>query len=417
MSVSRKWIPSIVAPVIVAAVGLSGPIQASAIDLPDRSPEELMILMNESKDITSFSGIVNKESNLGLPALEFSSMMDEASIQRMEEKMPEEMSDFIPEIVAQNSLTQAVELIGGDHRFRVVVAEEGLRVQIMDRMNERVFVANQDEFWMYNYRKATATTGSIPEIPESNYSKEDIQASIENLMAQASASLAVDLSNPQAVADYMMEKSSDSTQLGVGPDRRIAGRDAYTLIAEPKADDSLIQSIELSIDSETGMVLESAIYSVEQDEPAFKIGFESISFEQPASSEFTFTPPAGTDVTTLPGPTADQKEALRTMYQEADKTQSADAVRKLVSDASDNRPMPKVLGSDWGSVAYIPSSPELSEIRGALNSQFLEGIVVEVDGGQVFSTPIMNVFIADSGDIFIGAVTQESLLALAKSDI
>lgn len=414
MPISKKWIPSIIAPAVVAAIAVSGPIQANAIDLPDRSPQELMVLMEQGKNVKGFTGIVSKESNLGLPSLNFSSMTDEASIARMEERMPEEMSDFVPQMLSQNALTEAVELIGGDHRFRIVVSDEGLRVQIMDPMNERVFVANEDEAWTYDYRQATATKATLPAGSIDKSDAKDAEASIENALQQASTSLALDLSDPQAIAEYLVEKTEESTKLEVGADRRIAGRDTYTLVAMPRSEDSLIESIEISIDSETGMVMQSLIRSTQQEEPALRIGFESIDLSTPESSEFSFTPPSGTTVTELPAPNKKQlteaKAYLEKSSNAVSESVTRDAYRKKFSDM----PMPEALGSDWDSVIKIPASSSMEDIQEALDSQFLEGIISEVDGGKMLSTPIMNVFINENGDVYMGAVTKKALMLKAE---
>jgi outer membrane lipoprotein-sorting protein len=405
MPVSHKWIPSIIAPATVAAVALIGPVQANAIDLPDRSADELMVLMESGTQVSSFTGIVVTESNLGLPALEFSSMVDEASVERLQERMPEEMADFVPQVIEQNSLTDALELLAGDQRARVVMSEDGVRVQIMDAINERVFVANRESFWAYDYREATAVTGNFPDANEQQEIQDRIKTQWTNAAEQLQTSLTLDISSPQAVAEYVLEKTSDSTSYQVGSDKRIAGRDAYSLIVAPRSDASLIDRIVLHIDAETGMVLQSAVFSTEQDEAAFRIGFESLSYKTPQTSEFSFTPPPGTTITTLP----DTSDALRTTAGRADMDELTTSERTPLPAER-----PQFLGEEWNSVLFVPATDEYEQMLTLLDSQFLEGLVQEIDGGKVFSTPVANAFMADNGDIYIGAVTVETLLATQK---
>ena len=92
---------------MIAVGAIAVPLQANAIDLPDLSPQQVMVLM-QGADVTEFSGTIVKSSNLGLPTLEFSSMMSEDSIAQMEEKMPAEMADFVPSVIESNTLTQAI---------------------------------------------------------------------------------------------------------------------------------------------------------------------------------------------------------------------------------------------------------------------------------------------------------------------
>ena len=97
MKISRRWLPAIVTPAVIAGV-TALPLQASAVDLPDLSAQELMVMMQSSEPV-EFSGIVVKKSNLGLPTLELSSMLSEAEVERMREKTPEEFAEFVPEVI------------------------------------------------------------------------------------------------------------------------------------------------------------------------------------------------------------------------------------------------------------------------------------------------------------------------------
>jgi hypothetical protein len=50
----------------------------------------------------------------------------------------------------------------------------------------------------------------------------------------------------------------------------------------------------------------------------------------------------------------------------------------------------------------------------AENSLYLE-LTKPVAGGRVFSSTLLNIFIADNGDIYAGSVTVERLLKAAAS--
>jgi len=41
-------------------------------------------------------------------------------------------------------------------------------------------------------------------------------------------------------------------------------------------------------------------------------------------------------------------------------------------------------------------------------------MLTEVPGGKVFSTPLVNVLLTDSGEVYMGAVTIDYLLSLAN---
>ena len=416
MKFSKRWLPAIIAPSLIAAGAVAIPLQANAVDLPDLTPQQVMLLMDG--EVTGFSGTIVKTSDLGLPPLEMSSMMDEETIKEMQEKMPEGFEDFAPQLIEQNAITQAVELIAGTHRIRVYASEAGMRVQVLDPMSQRDLIVNENEFWVYNAREATAMTGTFDyEVSEAD--KADMQAKAQEMIDDFAAQLQLDLSNPEAVADYLMQMIGEDTEVSVGKDHLIAGRTAYQLVAQPKAENSLIESVLVSVDSETGMALDVKVFSVEKDTPVFQIGFESISFDTPDASLFSFTPPAGTTVTELEVPAeleaelGDLKARYESEYEGKELTEEEKAAMKAELDARlEGQPMPELIGESWDSVVYLPAIP--SEVpMDLLENELFADLMVTVEGGKVFSTPVMNVLVTDSGEVYAGAVTIEYLQEVA----
>jgi outer membrane lipoprotein-sorting protein len=412
MKVSKRWMPALVVPAVIAAGAIAVPLQANAVDLPDLTPQQVMLLMDG--EITGFSGTIVKTSELGLPPLEMSSMMDEEMIAEMEEKMPEGFEDFIPSIIEQNAITQAVELIAGTHKIRVYASEVGMRVQILDPMSQRDFIVNQDEFWAYDARNATAMTGTF-DMEVSAEDKTEFEAKAQAELDEYLAQIQLDISNPEAVADYLMAQIGETTEVSVGKDHLIAGRTAYQLIAQPNAENSLVESVVISVDSETGMALDVKVYSVEQEVPAFHVGFESISFETPDASLFTFTPPAGTTIETLevPAELEAELEALKSEYENKEFTNEDNAAMRAELEARyANTPKPEMIGEGWDAVIYLPAMPQQVPMDMMENELFAD-LMTEVDGGKVFSTPLLNVLVTDSGEVYAGAVTIEFLQEVA----
>ena len=416
MKISKRWMPALIVPAVIAAGAVAVPLQANAVDLPDLTPQQVMLLMDG--EITGFSGTIVKTSELGLPPLEMSSMMDEEMIAEMEEKMPEGFEEFIPSLIEQNAITQAVELIAGTHRIRVYASEVGMRVQILDPMSQRDFIVNENEFWAYDARNATALTGAF-DMEVSDEDKAEFEANAQAQLEQYLAEIQLDISNPEAVADYLMAQVGETTEVSVGKDHRIAGRTAYQLIAQPNAKNSLVESVVISVDSETGMALDVKVYSVEQDVPAFHVGFESISFETPDASMFSFTPPAGTTIETmeLPAELEAELEELKSQYQseyEALGFSNEDnaAMRAELEARYADQPKPAMIGEDWESVIFLPAMPQEVPMEMMENELFAD-LMTPVDGGKVFSTPLMNVLVLDSGEVYAGAVTIEYLQEVA----
>jgi outer membrane lipoprotein-sorting protein len=410
MKISKRWIPATAVASLIAAGTIVLPMQANAVDLPDLTPQQVMLLMDG--EIQGFSGTIVKTSELGLPPIQLSSMMDEDMIKEMEEKLPEGFEDFVPTLIEQNLVTQAVELIAGTHKIRVYASAEGTRVQILDPMKQRDLIVNKDEFWFYDSRKATAITGTFDmQVDQADVDK--AQADAEAKLAEYAAAIQLDISNPEAVANYLMEKIGENTTVSVGKDHRVAGRTAYQLIAQPNADNSLIESVVISVDSETGMALDVKVYSVEQDAPAMHVGFESISFEIPDASIFSFTPPAGTTVETFEAPEDLEAELERLKTEGSNLTEEQKLAYKAELEAKyADQAKPELMGQGWESVIYLSAIP--SEIpMGLLENELFADLMTKVPGGKVFSTPVLNVLITDSGEVYAGAVTIAFLQEVA----
>lgn len=412
MKISKRWLPAIIVPAVIAAGAVAVPLQANAVDLPDLTPQQLMLLMDG--EVTGFSGTIVKTSDLGLPPLEMSSMMDEEMIAEMEEKMPEGFEDFIPSLIEQNALTQAVELIAGNHKIRIYASEVGTRVQILDPMSQRDLIINEDEFWIYDARNATAITGSFNyEVSEEE--KAEMQAELQAQLDDYAAQIQLDISNPEAVADYLMEQIGETTDVSVGKDHMLAGRTAYQLIAQPNAANSLIESVVISVDSETGMALDVKVYSIEQETPAFQVGFESISFATPDASLFSFTPPPGTTVETmeLPAELEAQLEAYKAQYEAQGYTNEDNAAMRAELEARyADQPKPEMIGEGWESVIFLPAMPQDVPMD-LMENELFGDLMIQVEGGKVFSTPVLNVLVTDSGAVYAGAVTIEFLQEVA----
>lgn len=386
MKISKRWLPAVITPALIGAVA-AFPIQASAVDLPDLSPEELMVMMQDAQPI-EFSGVVLKTTNLGLPALELSSMLSEEEVERMREKTPEEFADFVPEVAASQELAKAMELITGEHRVRIFVGETGMRAQILDRMSQRDLIVNSKEVWTYDSREQVATVASIDQ-----QKVEQGRLSAMQQMEKYAAELGLDLTNPQAVAEYVMSQVGDSSEVSVGTDHFKAGRTAYQLIVKPNSEVSLINSVVLSIDSETAVPLAAAIYSVEQTAPAIEVGFESISFGDQDESLFSFTAPAGATITNL---------------DEIEKPEVPEAEKPSYEGEK-----PTMVGEDWDSVLVMPAG-DMDMLAELEDNQLLSSLLKPVAGGVAFETPIMKVFIANDGRIFAGAVSLSHLQKLAN---
>jgi outer membrane lipoprotein-sorting protein len=395
----RRWIPAVLAPVLVAGSVFGFSVQANAaIDLPDKSASQILQLINTNPDI-AFSGRIVKKASMGLPPMNIIPDISQSMIDEMEKKLPKEMGDFLPKASAQGELALALEFFAGTHRANIYVdGIEKSRLQVLDLMSERDFIRNGNELWAYDATKSLAQRTVINEREVENAEK------IARLLFSMNKSkLPFDYTSPAAVADYLLNEAAKYSDITVASDVKIADRGAYQITITPKNRQSLVASATISIDAATGLPLAARVMAVGQATPAFEVAFETITFEKPAASNFNFTPPAGTRIVEVPAPT------------QADLMRELGNLPALPSEAEAKAKLEDLINQGWGAVVEVPAAQVPTELRTlqAENKLFTE-LTKPVSGGRVFSTALLNIFFADNGDIYAGSVTVERLLAVAQ---
>lgn len=393
-----RWIPAVLAPVLVAAtaIGLSGSATAS-VDLPDKTASQILQFINTNPDI-AFSGKVVKVADLGLPPMNIIPDISQSMVDQMAKNAPKEMKDFIPQASAQGELALALEFLAGTHRANIYV--DGVtksRVQVLDLLSERNFIRNGSDLWFYDAGKQTVRHSVIAEGDEARAKEE-----AENFLNANSSKIAFDATSPASVADYFLSQASGSTAFTVGNDAMVAGRDVYQMTMTPKSTDTLVKSVQLSIDGATGLPLAVSVSANGQSGAAFEIAFESISFETPAASLFEFIAPAGSTTIEVPLPT------------EADLKKYAGRTPTAEDEARARAEFEKLQKAGWSAVAEIPASDVPVEFSaGIKGNKLFKELTKPVAGGRLFTTALMNILIADDGRIFAGSVTPEKLIEAA----
>lgn len=376
-----RWMPAAVVPAVIAAGVLSGTLPASAGDpLPEKTPQQVLLMVAQHGE-KSLSGTLEQSSEMGLPEL--------------------------PKAGAGSPETAWLELLTGPHTARVYLdGPEKARVQIMDRMAERNAVRNGDELWFYNSKDNTAAHAQLP-------------ADADGRHAARPGTVAT----PEELADKLLAKLDASTEVTVGPDVQVAGRAAYNLLLTPTADATLVESVAIAVDGESGLPLGVDVKARGQAEPAFSVAFTSLTLEAPDAAIFNFTPPPGATVEEIPVP--EHKAAAAVPPSDA---AAAKAARR-----------PTVTGTGWATVLEFPAGavalpaqaqpqdrapdpatanplrPETSDPEGTRTgaAALLEQAAVAVPGGRLVSTSLVNVLILDDGRILAGSVPLERLQAAA----
>ena len=381
-----KWLPAIVVPAIVVAGVIVLPLQAgAAAQLPEKSAKQILVMVAGSAG-TDFSGTVQSTSDLGLPALSLSTGMSQSMIDSMSASVPKGMEDFVPKGASTSAVSSALGLLGGSHTARIFVdssktGPQKVRLQIEDRLAERNLVSNGTDAWSYDSQTNTATHAAVPS---------SVGPALKSKIAAIDAALGADLSNPSDLAKKLLDRIGSSTNVTVGSDSRVAGRSAYELLLTPKSTGTLVASVAVDVDSQTGLPLKVTVLAKGQKAPALQVGFSAIEFSTPNADVFNFTPPAGAAV-------VEQK-----MPQSTDKKQSLDA---LVAD------IPTFTGTGWDSVAEIAAA---SVPAGLTDNPIVSQLATKVTGGRVLSTSLLNVFLATDGRIFIGSVPLAQLQLAAS---
>ncbi len=380
---SFKWLPAFVVPAVVVAAVIAVPLQAgAAVDLPDKTPEQVLLLVNDST-VSAFSGSVTQSSDLGLP--DVTAGMTESMQKSMTEAVPE--AESASAASATGALTTAMEFLSGSHDARVFVnGETQTRVQIKDRMAERNVVRNGNDVWLYDSKSNEATYLSIPA---------DLGMTAEAKSAALKAQLPTDLSTPVQLAERFLSELDPSTTVSVGTDSQVAGRSVYQLTLTPKSADTLVASVSIAVDSETGLPLQVTVLAEGQSAPALEVGFTAIDFAAPNADLFNFVPPANATVT---------EPALPPMPNEATADRLGDQSR-----AVDGAPVIK--GTGWDSIVEIPASAVPTELG---DNPIIAQLTEAVDGGRALTTSLLTIFVATDGRVFAGAVPLAQLQAAAQ---
>jgi len=394
-----RWIPAVMAPVLVAASAVGFSVSANAaIDLPDKSASQILQLINTNPDL-AFSGRVVKKAALGLPPMNIMPDVSQASIDQMAKSMPKEMMDFLPKASAQGELALALEFFAGVHTANIYVdGVNKARLQVLDLISERNFIRNGSDLWFYDASKALVKHSVIDPAQEEQAKKDGLA-----LFNANSAKLPFDATSPAAVADYFLSEAGKDTVFTVGKDAKIAGRGVYQITGAPRNAGSLVASVTISVDAATGLPLAVVVMAAGESTPAFEVAFESITLAKPDASNFNFVVPAGSKVEEVPVPTRDALEKLA-----AGKAPTAADKARAQAEAE------KLIAQGWSAVVEVSTDMVPAQITQLKENALFAELTKPVAGGRIFSTTLINVFIADDGRIFAGSVTQQRLLEAAK---
>jgi outer membrane lipoprotein-sorting protein len=317
-----------------------------------------------SSKVTALSGTVSETSDLGLPSLPAGSAP--ASL--------------------QSGTAADIALLTGPNSLRVYVdGAKKVRVQDLESLAERDVIRNGSDVWVYDSKDNSVEHATIQ--PQSNEHFARPGATPQGVAPADPTPNPVDLT-PEGLATKLLAGLKSSSTVTVGDHVRVAGRPAYDLVLTPKVTDTLIGSISIAVDAQTGLPLQVQVDARGQQTPAVSIGFSSIDLSTPAASLFDFTPPAGAKVTEL------------TKHQVGPKTTEPKATK----------PTDTVTGRGWDAVVTVAAGGSLGSL--ASSSEFAE-LTTAVVGGRVLHTTLFNILFTTDGRVVAGSVSVARLQEVA----
>jgi outer membrane lipoprotein-sorting protein len=373
-----RWLPAATVPAVIAAGVLAGSLPASAGDpLPAKSPEQVLELIAQHRD-PSFSGTLEQTSDLGLPDLPKTG----------------------PGTASGD--TAWLELLTGPHTARVYRdGADSARIQVLDRLAERDVIRHGDQLWFYNSKDNTAAHAVLPAGGRHPSGQESVPT-------------------PDRLAAKLLAALDRSSNVSVGTDVEVAGRAAYQLVLTPRSTATLLASVSISVDGQSGMPLGVEVKARGQSDPAFSVAFTKLSLQAPDAAIFQFSPPPGATVKELPVP---DHKATGAKEKRGTATKAPGTATKAPGTASKDKV--KVSGTGWESVVELPagSLTQAAPAKGAPEQQggpgsaasLLAQATVPVAGGRLLSTALLNVLILDDGRVFAGSVPLERLQAAAAA--
>jgi len=242
----------------------------------------------------------------------------------------------LPDLPGTSDPTSITSQLTGSHTIRIWYANPShVRLAVPGTMSESDMIVNGRTAWYWQSMTNSVTRYLLPARP----------SRAEQTPGASPGSVAM---TPQQAATQALAAVGPTTRVSVQSNVMVAGEPAYQLVLAPKSASSLVGQVRIAIDAARDVPLRVQVYARGAANPAFQVGFTSVSFVQPAAANFAFTPPSGAKVKTVTLGRSGGSGDVPAM------TPSADGA-------------PTVIGNGWLAVAVLPSSA-LSVVPGGSGS-------------------------------------------------
>jgi outer membrane lipoprotein-sorting protein len=380
-----RWLPAVVVPLAIASGALAGSALAgAAVTLPDKTPAQVLALAAGSH-VTALSGTLSETSDLGLPQLPAGSVPD------------------------SSGAASALSMLTSPYTAQLYVdGPRNVRLQVLDQMNERDVVRHGNDLWYYDSANNTAVHATIPAkgaaaLPGTTNPRLPGTKTPDTLTPGIAAPGTPAVETPAGLAQQMLAAITPSTTVTVGTNVKVAGRGAYDLVLSPRSTGTLVQSVSIAVDAQTGLPLSVTILANGQAKPAFQLAFTSLTLAAPSASVFAFTPPAGAAVTQQALPTPSRLTGPLTPASPLKTLKVLPKVRLKAAPFT-------VVGAGWDAVIELPAGTVPADVA---SSPLLSGTTTAVPGGRLLQTSLINVLFANNGRVYAGSVPSARLLAVA----
>lgn len=370
-----RWAVPVGATALVLGGAVLGPVlSASAeVELPARTPQQLLTDV-QTAQVDAFSGTVSQRAELGLPEL--------------------------PEGVGGEYSTDLLSLLTGEHTLRVWADGHKARVALHGTMGESDVITDGTQVWTWSTEDRTVHHLALPD---------DAPADRHEALAEALPPV-----TPEQVAAFVLARLATTTAVSAGPHTLVAGRPAYELVLEPRADATLVGSIRIAVDAGERVPTRVQVFAEGATTPAVEVGFTALSFDAPDDSTFRFTPPADATVEehTLDGFGG---------HDGHDGPWAGGLHEKVAGPGDQPATDPAaprrgaVVGTGWDAVVVTRAPGSLDDVEGDLGV-FLQALPM-VDGdwgsGRLLTSALFTALLTDDGRLLVGAVDDDTLLAAA----
>lgn len=362
-----RWIVPVA--VVATAGAIAGGVAIAGEDSPELPAKDAAELLTDIQqaEFGPFSGTVVQTSRLGLPEL--------------------------PGLNGESADVSPLSLLTGSNTARIWFSSaEQFRFSLMGAFDEVTLIRNGADLWLWSSETNEADHLTLPGA----------------LPLPGSGASGTPHPDPQASAEQMLEAVEPSTEVSVTGTVEVAGRPAHELTIRPRDEASLVDEITIAVDGETSRVLRTEVIADGATEPAFEVGFTSVSFDEPSDEVYRFNPPPEADVT------EHNIAELAQMFMNPGQGWNGESDKPGTA--------PTVIGEGWTSVLVMDDVPTPEAIRedgeqgdeeGAAAMDALLGSAEQVSGpygsGHLFTTSLVSALWLDDGTLLLGAVTPDVL--------